>query len=129
MYPKIKSSDIYLRDGADLQLNRARNGLVSGNVVINNSGTGPYTVSDNIVMTAKNINYVYVGKKVGTLTYTDNVYYGGSTSKPSGDSNGKVVTALPVVSQSGYFTPNDNTSAGARLTIDTTPFLLEIVGN
>ena len=80
-------------------------------------------------MTVKNINYIYVGKKVGTLTYTDNVYYGGSTSKPSGDSNGQVVTALPVVSQSGCFTPNGDISAGARITIDTTPFLLEIIGN
>ena len=98
-----------------------------------NTGTGPYTIRNNIILAStRSVNYLYVGRNAGTPVYTNNVYHGGSTSRPSGDSNGQIVSTLPVPSlevrlTNGILSPNANITAGARLTVNTTPFLTRVV--
>ena len=93
-----------------------------------NAGSGPYTVKNNIIMTTGNVPYV-TGNG-GTITYTNNAYYGGPSGRPSGDTSGQVLSALPVSSlTNGDFTPKENISGGARLTAATTPDLTKAKAN
>ncbi|MCL1975470.1 MAG: metallophosphoesterase [Firmicutes bacterium] len=94
------------------------------------SNTGPYDIKNNIIVTAGNISYISASGTGGTLNYTGNIYYGGSSSRPSGDTNGQVIATCPVVSlTSGNFMPNSDISQGAVLTALTTPDLAKGIAN
>ncbi|MCL1809557.1 MAG: metallophosphoesterase, partial [Clostridiales bacterium] len=94
------------------------------------SNTGPYSISNNIIVTAGSVPYVSASGTGGTLSYTGNIYHGGPSSRPSGDASGQVVSTCPVASlTSGDFTPIGGISQGAVLTAATTPDLAKAMAN
>ena len=116
---KIGANDVLVEFNT-IYCNKAAYGCI-----VRSGKNGPYTISKNIILVGNGTTYVW--GSYGTAIYAGNVYFGGSSSIPSGDLTGQYVTTLPVASlvtsSPGWFEPVSGIDAGARLTPARTPFL------
>ena len=61
------------------------------------AGPGPFELISNIIISGKStLDYVEYQDKNVKPSFSNNIYYGGPSSTPSGDNNGEIVKTLPV---------------------------------